>query len=41
MHALNIYHNDLKPDNILVFVSNNGQYLFKIADLGLTKQNEM
>lgn len=37
LHTSNIYHRDIKPDNILVKVSNN-KLIFKLCDFGLAKQ---
>lgn len=36
LHQYGITHRDLKPENILV-KNNDGKYMFKIADFGLSK----
>lgn len=31
----NIGHRDIKPKNIIDFLNNNGEYIWKIADFGV------
>jgi serine/threonine protein kinase len=35
MHRKNFIHQDIKPDNILVFLDENGHYRFELSDFGL------
>lgn len=36
MHNKNLIHQDIKPDNILVFTDTQGNYYLELADFGLT-----
>lgn len=38
-HEKNICHNDIKPENILIF-KENGEYIYKLCDLGLSSVNK-
>ncbi|RFU33950.1 hypothetical protein B7463_g2364, partial [Scytalidium lignicola] len=38
LHEHNIIHGDLKPNNILIFKTNNDEFLAKIADFGYSTQ---
>jgi len=40
LHEENIYHRDIKPDNILLFL-NNDTFKWKIGDLGLIKYRDI
>ena len=35
IHSYNVYHKDIKPENIMVFIDENGKYNAKLADFGL------
>jgi serine/threonine protein kinase len=39
LHRYKIYHNDLKPNNILIFKEDNGKYIAKISDFGLSNSS--
>lgn len=40
LHSLQIYHRDLKPQNILRFTDQNGHPKYKVSDFGLISLNE-
>src|SRR4026209_730753 len=40
-HAMGVVHHDLKPDNIMIGKSNNGERVIKLVDLGIAKMREI
>ena len=40
LHKKNIAHRDIKPNNILLHITNNGQHIYKITDFGAAKNFE-
>jgi serine/threonine-protein kinase len=40
-HAMGVVHRDLKPDNIMIGKSNNGERVVKLLDLGIAKMREI
>ena len=36
LHSLHLLHSDLRPSNILVSLTDDGSFIFKLADFGLT-----
>ncbi len=40
-HAMGVVHRDLKPDNIMIGKSNNGEQVVKLLDLGIAKMREI
>ncbi len=39
LHSMNLYHRDIKPDNIF-FVQKNGKNIWKVGDLGLSARRD-
>ncbi len=40
-HAMGVVHRDLKPDNIMIGKSNDGERVIKLLDLGIAKMREI
>jgi TANK-binding kinase 1 len=40
LNRLKIAHRDIKPNNILLHITNKGQHIYKITDLGAAKNFE-
>ena len=40
-HAMGVVHRDLKPDNIMIGKSSNGERVVKLLDLGIAKMREI
>lgn len=40
-HAMGVVHRDLKPDNIMIGKSSNGESVVKLLDLGIAKMREI
>ena len=38
LHSLNLVHGDIKPQNVLVFLSQSGKYTAKFCDFGFTEK---